>query len=74
MKNAFDVANYNFISSSFSDMMKAANKIRGVWSPIHLELISTSATNQLCKVKQDALLLIVRMSLLLDGHHLINMK
>lgn len=59
MKNAFDVANYNFISSSFSDMMKAANRICGVWSPIDLQLISTSATSQLCKVKQDALLLIL---------------
>lgn len=40
-----------------SDKVKAANKIHGVWSPTDVGLISSSATNQLCKVKQDLLLL-----------------
>lgn len=55
-----------------SNMVKTDNKIRGVGKPTHPGLISSSATNQLCKVKEDALLLGVQIFLLLNCHSLTN--
>lgn len=55
-----------------SNMVKTDNEICGVWRPTHPGLISSSATNQLCKGKQDALLLGDQISLLLNCHSLTN--